>query len=63
MQRPEEGDLIEMRFMGADVEIRVQKVCDDQPRANEGIFSIEDQYGERHEVEFDGSWATTVHAL
>lgn len=60
MSRPCPGDRIEMAFMGDDVNIRVRSVPDEQPRADEGVYSIVDQYGETHQVELDGDTWTTV---
>jgi hypothetical protein len=64
MSRPYPGDRIEMACMGEDVDIQVCRVPDEQPRVDEGIYAIVDQYGETHEVELDGdTWSTVVHAL
>jgi hypothetical protein len=64
MSRPQPGDRIEMPFMGSDASIVVRTVPDEQPRADEGVHAIVDQYGETHEVELDGeTWTTVVHEL
>lgn len=64
MSRPYPGDRIEMPCMGDDVNIRVRRVPDDQPHAGDGTYSIEDQYGEIHQVEQDGdTWTTVVSPL
>lgn len=60
MNKPQPGDRIEMPSMGDDVNIEVHMVPDEQPRCAEGIFTIVDQYHDRHEVELDGDVWTTV---
>lgn len=64
MSRPYPGDRIEMLCMGDDVNIQVRLVPDEQPHADDGVYSIVDQYGETHQVERDGdTWTTEVANL
>lgn len=64
MSRPYPGDPVLMPCMGDDVRIRVGSVADEQPRLDEGVFAVLDQYGERHEIEMDAdSWVTVSPVL
>lgn len=45
-------DDIEMQ--GSECLIEVAEVPEDQPRANEGVYAVIDQYGETHQVESNG---------
>lgn len=59
---PEFGDEVEMK--GVDTVIEIAEVPDDQPEAGEGIYSIVDQYGETHRVEWeDGRWMVVIPAI
>ncbi len=64
MNRPYPGDVIEMPSMGSDVSIVVRHVPDHQPRSDEEVYAIVDQYGETHFIELDGdTWVTAVQQL
>ncbi len=62
--RPYAGD--EVAMVGVDAVIEIASVPDDQPRADEGVFAIEDQYGETHLVEREGdgdAWTVLIPGL
>ena len=64
MENPFSGDELVMPSMGDDVRIEIRTVPDDQPLAEEGVFTIVDQYGDHHQVESDaGRWVTIVPVL
>lgn len=61
MKRPEAGDIVEMPVMESDVAIEVRRLPADQPRLADGVWTIEDQYGDHHLVEYDGDTLVTVN--
>ena len=56
---PSIGDDVEME--GVECEIEVAEVPDDQPKSDEGIYTIIDQHGESHQIESNGEiWIVLV---
>lgn len=62
IQGPNIGDTVVMSFMGADANIEIDTVPDEQPLVEtDSAFIIVDQYGDEHIVEFAGNgddWST-----
>ena len=57
---PFPGDIVIQSFSGADVTVEIAEVCSPPSRPlPPGLFEINDQYGDSHFVEQDGtSWVT-----
>lgn len=61
IQRPNIGDTVVMSFMGADANIEIDDVPDEQPLVEtDSAYIIVDQYGDEHIVEVAGNddWST-----
>lgn len=62
--RPHPGDEVEMQ--GVETVIEISSVPEDQPDADDGIYTIVDQYGETHRVardDPDGPWIVEIPGL
>lgn len=58
------GDTVLMPFMGADVEMRVTDIPEDQPfMETDDVMMVVDQYGDEHLVENDGEFWVTFNPV
>lgn len=64
IEAPEEGDVVEM--IGVDAQIVVKSIDPDGRKGDDGVWTIVDQYGERHEIERESNddvWTVAVPAI